>query len=233
MSQIDPASDRVWHAKQYPFEIPDHSYQLNADGWQPLADFAIDEMLHPVVASGSNASPARLADKFAGFLDRPIDVTHATLCDFDAVYSAHFAKYGAIPATLMRAAGTVVSVNVAWLDDAQLDRMHATEALGVNYEYQILEEISLMLDDGPTLDRASAYISKRGALNFGGAPVALSAVHALERKWQALSQEQMLDAARLRLAPESALDHFISESLHDDDLRLARTHALAVDAIGF
>ena len=79
----------------------------------------------PVIAAGSNAAPARLA---ANFRDRPattVPMTRAHLCNHAAIYAAHFALYGALPATLHRVAGAASEVFLTWLTPAHLACMHA------------------------------------------------------------------------------------------------------------
>lgn len=167
----------VTHAKAYPFHIPDDSYVLGKDGWRPVNDPADThehtQGRHAVIASGSNASPDRLAIKFADhahLLSDPIPVTQAQLHDFDSVYSAHFSGYGSIPATLAHAPGAMAEVFVTWLTDAQLNRMHETEAVGVNYDFVKLTDIRLLNEYGGGFTQAHAYMSKRGCLNKDGEP---------------------------------------------------------------
>lgn len=189
---------------------------------------------HGVIASGSNASPDRLAAKFKDhqhLLDAPLYVTRASLRDFDAVYSAHFTSYGSIPATLAHAPGTDAEVFVTWLTDAQLVRMHDTEAVGVNYDYTRLEGIGLVLEDGSGYTQAHAYMSKRGCLNNEGQPVSLSATRASGRMWKAMSQEEVLNHARSLIAPDQDTDSFIRSHIDCPNTRQSRTAQLAETAL--
>ncbi|MBL4614402.1 MAG: hypothetical protein JKY27_05965 [Magnetovibrio sp.] len=189
---------------------------------------------HAVIASGSNASPNRLAAKFSNhghLLDDALFVTRATLHDFDAVYSAHISNYGSIPATLAHTPGTDADVFVTWLTDAQLERMHTTEAVGENYDYARLNGISLVLEDGSGYTQAHAYMSKRGCLSHDGRPIALAALNATGRMWCAMSQTEVLDHARSLIAPELDANNFIQSHIECANTRQARTAILSKTAL--
>lgn len=223
------------HAKSYPFDIPEHSYVLRKEGWTTL-DVGPNECKnrHAVIASGSNASPDRLMRKFAGhpqLLENPLYITRATLHEFDAVYSAHISHYGSIPATLAHAPGTQTDVFVTWLTDHQLERMHETEAVGVNYDYARLQGIGLVLENGSGYTQAHAYMSKRGCLNHDGHPIALSSMKATGRIWKAMNQAEVLNHARSLIAPGLDTDSFIKSHIDCPDTRQARTDQLAATAL--
>jgi len=134
----------------------------------------------------------------AGYISATSDIPQSLSCkpqpvhtcrvwDFDAVYSAHFARYGAIPAALRQAPGTISELALTWLDAAELTRMHETEALGFNYDYGIAKGLRLEPELGPVPDRVYAYIGHRGYLDHAGAPVALAEVAAEGRTVPALA----------------------------------------------
>lgn len=225
----------IHHAKSYPFDIPQGSYLLNRDGWFPLYTGGHQTKgRHAVIASGSNASPERLAAKYRGhdhLLDDPLFVTRATLRDFDAVYSAHFSSYGSIPATLAHAPSTEVGVFITWLTDGQLQRMHETESVGENYDYAHLHGIGLVLEDGSGYTQAHAYLSKRGCLNHNGKPIPLSTLETQGRQWEAMSQSEVLDYARSLIAPKESTDSFIKAHIECPKTRKKRTDQLAQTAL--
>jgi len=142
--------DVVARAKAYPFDPPASSFVLE-DGavraldlraaWRDVAG------RRPVLACGSNQSPARLRQKFTNG-EGPVLVTKVTVEDLDAVFAAHIASYGAVPATLIPAPGTRVSLAITWLTPLQERVMHATEAVGVIYDYVRLTGIAAELEDG-------------------------------------------------------------------------------------
>jgi len=220
----------VTHAKAYPFRLPEGSYVLDRDGWRPIDGdenapaFPSDRVA--VIASGSNASPDRLADKFAGhadLLESPVFVERARLDDFDAVYSAHISSYGSIPATLAHVPGAVADVFVTWLTEGQLARMHETEAVGVNYDFAKLGGIHLHCETSGAFTSAHAYISKRGCLSHRGQPVPLAATNAKGRQGRAMTQAEVLDYARTLIAPRSDIDIFIRQHIECSDTRAQRT----------
>jgi len=189
---------------------------------------------HAVIASGSNASPDRLKAKFqdhADLLDQPIYVTRAKLRNFDTVYSAHFAEYGSIPATLAHARDIETDVFVTWLTDGQLKCMHQTESLGVNYDYVRLEGIGLVIEDGSGYTQAHAYMSRRGCLSLEGKPISLSSVNATGRTWRAMTQEEVLDHARKLIAPHQDTDVFVREHIDCHDTRQERISKLSETAV--
>lgn len=227
-------NDRIAHAKAYPFTIPQNSYILTADGERPFSGAPHHPGRHPVIASGSNASPERLMAKYTDhpdLLHDAIPVERAQLHDFDAVYSAHIAGYGAIPATLSHAPGTIADVFITWLTDPQLEHMHQTEAVGVNYDYVKLTGILLLCSCGAGLTTAYAYVSRRGCLNKNAKPVPLAAISATGRQWPAMTEAEALDFTRSRFAPEQEINTFIRQHIESDETRAERTQHLSADAL--
>ena len=124
---------RLSRARGYPYSIPERSFVYRDRG---IGDFdpALLAGRTPVLAIGSNQSPQRLVQKFGHDASHVIPVQRARLADFDVVYSAHIASYGAVPAMLQTCAGAAVHVAVTWLDDTQLEIMHASEITAANVE---------------------------------------------------------------------------------------------------
>jgi len=189
----------------------------------------------PVLAIGSNRAPAQLARKFHDFENPAVVVARATLFDFDVVYGAGIAGYGAVGgATLAPCSGAAVEVWTTWLDDPQLQRMHETEGLAAGvYGFFELQRISLCFAAGPRWPKALAYVQRSGALNLGGRPVALAEVPAERRLFPALRQPQLQALLRDRFAPGVAVDRFVQENLAKPTTRCARVAALARDALPF
>lgn len=226
-----PESDRdlLALAKSYPYPAPEASY-LFADGEAgPIlrADFAGRV---PVLAHGSNRSPAQLRRKFGTAATIP--VSYGWLADYDVVYSAHITQYGAVASTLQHRPGTRVRLAVTWLDEAQLARMHETEGPS-NYAYGRLAGIDLRVDHGPTAEymEAFVYLGRNGCLDLDEAPVGLAAVAAEGRGRRAHHQEEALDLVRGRHRPESTLDQMILEAVRRADRRQALTAEMKARAI--
>jgi hypothetical protein len=229
----------VNHALAYPYPAPGYCYLYRGGeaGIQPLnaRDIAVVTRGRvAILASGSNRAPERLAAKYPELgSDECVPVTRCRLHGFDSVYSAHFARYGAIAATLQASPGTVVELAVTWLSEAQLPAMHRSEARGVNYDYARLSGLRIELADGTALDEAHAYIGRRGCLALDGAAVALAEIPARGRRFPALDQREVQTLARDRLAPGADLETFIEENVLAAETRFHRTEALAEDALPF
>ena len=183
----------------------------------------------PVLAAGSNQSPAQLKRKYGGLADAGmIPARRGRLHDFDVVYAAHLTAYGSVPATFQHSPGTAVVVFVLWLDERQLARMHETEG---NYTYDHLTDIRITLDSGAEMCQAFAYSSKSGCLNHGGACIGLKEIPATDRRFEALGQVAALTLMRDRFAPGEEVDTFVRQHLDDREVRQHRTRAMGEDAL--
>ena len=222
-------------AKAYPFAIPEHSYLYIGGEVRPLdgpLDPAAPELEGrvPILAVGSNAAPEHLKLKF-GQLDgaQVIPVERARLFDFDSVYSAHVTSYGSIPATLAPSPGTELALGVTWLTRDQLSRMHETE--GANYRFGQLSGVRVEIGGARILDRISAYVSVHGCLAVAGARLGIAGIAARNRKFEEMSQLEVLSFARDRAAPGKPLDDFILRAIGDAGYRRRLTAELKKDAI--
>lgn len=208
-------------AVDYPFFAPLERYVFAAD--DVAAEFSIDNRT-PVLALGSNAAPLQLRRKFAG-TSGPIPVSRAVLFDHVIVYSAHFTRYGALPATLYRHDGAIAFVAITWLDDRQLARMHETESVGVNYDYVEVGDIRLEHDAGlgdgtiPSDLGVGAYVSRHGPLLHADRPIRLAETASSGCPLPALTQPAALRFAQRRVAPDLAFDAFMAKLVVDDAFR--------------
>jgi hypothetical protein len=217
-------------ATGYPYEFPACSYLFADHTRHPLPDDITAELTGriPVIACGSNRAPEQLSRKFQDWpLPLRIPVLCAKLAGFDVVYSAHFTRYGAIPATLHPCPGATVDVAVQWLTPAELQRMDATEGIGINYDRRHLTGIDLEIEGSSTIHTAETYLSRRGPLIHQNTPVALKAIPCDGRVWPALDQCGVLELARRRLAPNATLDGFIHSIVTDAEYRTRQTRLLA------
>lgn len=215
-------NERLARAFGYPYHIPDHSYLVINQDWQPLG--AQEATKHrdnrtPVLAVGSNQSPEQILRKFQGSDWSPIACEKCTVANFDTVFSAHITSYGSIAAALHPSPGTTVSLFVNWLDDAQLEAMHPTELGHENYVYARLKDIELKIENGPTLSEVYFYRGNSGAYAPSGEPIPLAEVSAPGRRWAAMGQEDIQSHLTERLASESSVDDFVLSSIADVDAR--------------
>jgi hypothetical protein len=179
-----------------------------------------------IVASGSNASPARLAQKLAPHLDgRAVTGVPCVVAGWTPVYSAHFTFYGALPATLDREPGARAELICLHVPAALLPVLHRSEALGRNYGFYRLED-GAVRDAGGDVREAHAYLSLHGVLELDGAPrrLAAFAVHGSARA--ATSERTVMEAARRLLAAELDLDAFVARLAGDGAFRTAATGRL-------
>ncbi|MFZ5792264.1 MAG: hypothetical protein ACOY3L_16355 [Pseudomonadota bacterium] len=228
---------RLALATGYPYAIPAASYLFEDGAARPLPVDADYSGRTPVLAIGSNRSPAQLARKFA-HMPRPqrIPVTRAWLADFDVVFATHLARYGAIPGNLYPALGVMVRVAVTWLDPEQLAAMHATELAGEAYVYARLDGIDLRLDrpgagGALRLESVAAYVSLHGAFAEAGQPLGLAALEAQGRRHAAVSVAGALDRLRRRAGDARDLDAFILAAIEDKALRQRLTALMRADAL--
>lgn len=189
---IGDDDSRLARAYGYPYPAPDHDFVFHAGKVQSLEGSEELGGRQPVIAVGSNRAPEQLARKFGSGAEARIPVTWAWMHGYDVVYCAHLAGYGSVPATLHVSPETEVRVAVTWLTEAQLDRMHETENVGVSYVYGTFPQESVDLGAGRPSMRAGCYITKRGALALDGEPIALAEVEARRRRYRSLSQQAKL-----------------------------------------
>lgn len=111
--------------------------------------------------------------------------------------------------------------------------MHETEVATGNYHFGRLDGIDVQLENGRTLSSAYVYCSIRGSLVDNAAPIALTEVEAIGRKWTSLNQLEVQALARDRVSPGIDMDEFIREAIADSSVRQARTEALMADSLPF
>lgn len=211
-------NERLARAYGYPYHIPDHSYVVADQDWQPLAAHAAEgyrDNRTPVLAVGSNQSPEQILRKFQGPDWSPIACEKCTLANFDTVYSAHITGYGSIAAALHPSPGTTVSLFVNWLDDAQLEAMHPTELGHENYVYARLKDIELQVENGPTLSEVYFYRGNAGAYAPTGDPIPLAEVTAPGRQWAAMGQRDIQAYLTTTVASDISVDDFVLTSIAD------------------
>lgn len=205
-------------AREYPYPIPTRSFVYRDGDVYPFEPL-LCEGRTPVLAIGSNQSPARLSQKFPADTNHLIPVQRARLKDFDVVYSAHISRYGAVPAMLQYSPGSTVEVAVTWLNQDQLRIMNDSEVQAANYAFALLEDLEITLDGGAVVFSAHVYVSSRGHLSSGG-PLALAAIRCEARRYRPVTTSQALNLVRDRVAPDMSSDEFVVRLVKDDAYRL-------------
>lgn len=245
-------------ALDYPYSAPPNSYVLIAGcchalpGAGPssldealsriaLMPEVLDECLEgrtlsaqgrtPVLAYGSNRSPRVLAKKLQGCRDGVVPVLSAVVSGLDVCYSAHVARNGILPATIYPYEDTAVRVKVTWFSSEQLARIHESESLGTNYDFMRISGIEVIFEDGSSWQELWAYVSRRGCLNLGLGPVALSAIEASGRRAVALSEREVMRELAVRFSDTSDANEFVARLAADEALRASLTLALTAGAV--
>ncbi|MYS75663.1 hypothetical protein GTY88_35370, partial [Streptomyces sp. SID5926] len=163
----------------YPGAWPRESGLLDGDRLLPLDRPVYDEEdgRVPVLAIGSNASPAQLRHKMAEFgIDSPIPMVRSRVTGLDIGVSAHVSRMGYVSASPVGAPGTVRELFVLWLDTEQLAVIDASEGVpmaGGNFDRVWLPAPDVRVEpgDGSVLGGAYAYVNRHGVLHDGtGAP---------------------------------------------------------------
>jgi hypothetical protein len=219
----------IEHALAYPWERPPGSYLLTDAGVELLVDLSAAERQRvldrfvsdaggrsPLLAIGSNAAPGTLERKFAHFPeedDRAVLALTGRLHDFDVGAAAQPALYGSMPATLFPSPGTAVCATVLWVTPNQFTQLTWSE---LSYRLGRLRTRFEVDDGGAGFDEILVFVSRFGAFCVGERPVALAAVPASGRTAEALTQEQLLDAAAaLAIGPEARAEALVRTVFED------------------
>jgi hypothetical protein len=164
--------------------VPPGSRRLGAPGGEPLDD-ALRRMRrpvvaerHPVLAVGSNGSPAQLHRKLAGRTGVLVPMTYVAVGGLVPGVSAHVSRPGYVPAAPVLLRGATGRLVLLWLDDAQLAVVDATEP---NYHRIALPaEVTVSLDGAGPLTGCRVYAGRHGCLtDRSGRPFRLTGQAAL------------------------------------------------------
>lgn len=224
----------------YPWTRPAGSYRLTSGSVELLEDLTGGERERvlaefasegsgrlPVLAIGSNAAPEALERKFAHFAeeeDRAVLALTGRLHDFDVGVGAQPTIYGSMPATLFPSPGTAVCATLLWVTPRQFTQLTWSE---LTYWLGKLRT-RFEADEGDEhFDEVLAFVSRFGAFCVDERPVALAPIQASGRTAEALTQEQLLDAAAvLAIGPEAkaeTLVRAIFEDLNEINRKIAAT----------
>jgi hypothetical protein len=229
MPPRDYEAELFKRAIEYPWTRPEGSYLLKDAEVELLADLPPEERERvvrqfasaegrrsPLLAFGSNAAPEALERKFAHFAteaDRAVLVLTGRLHDFDVGVAAQPALYGAMPATLFPSPGTAVSTAMLWVTPAQFTQLAWSE---ISYRLGRLRTRFDVDVSKESFGEVFAFVSRFGAFCVNGGPVALAAVPAAGRTADALTQEQLLDAAaELAIEPGASAEMLVRAIFED------------------
>jgi hypothetical protein len=217
-------------ALEYPWARPRGSFLIGEDGevappaqlgdeagTDAISRLAADRDRRPLLAIGSNGSPATLRAKFGHFdegADRAVLALGGCLPGFDVGAAPQPAIYGSLPATLFPCGGAAVRAALLWVTPAQLTQLAWSE---VNYRLGRLRA-RFELDDEVVepLEEVYAFVSRFGTFAPGGEPAALAAVPAGGRSAPALPQRQLLDLAATLVLGAGADAAALVRAVHED-----------------
>lgn len=247
--------DQLRRALDYPYWIPPTHFVLDARsgetflhpdlvvvGWQIAhkaphstfydVDLIIDgrerrlESVCPVVSFGSNASPEQLRRKFLG---RSADRIVSVRCQISGavpVFSAHFAKYGAVPSCLGDCPGATSNLFVNLLPVPELEIMNESEGIGDRYA------LAALLPHGECSQPLQGmglfyYKSLHGPLlSQDHEPICLAAFEVENCRFRQSTERPLLRWALTALFPELDFEAALLTILQSEEVRAQATQRL-------
>lgn len=160
------------HPLTYPGAWPADSGVLHGDRMLPL-ERPVYEDRAPVLAVGSNASPAQLRHKMAEFgIDSPVPMVRSRVTGVEVGVSAHVSRMGYVSASPIVSPGAVRELFVIWLDRRQLDVIDASEGVPLtrgNFWRAWLPASGVRVEvaHGQVLPGVYSYVNRHGVLHDG------------------------------------------------------------------
>lgn len=166
-----------------------------------------------ILAVGSNAAVPVLRRKFGS---KPVRLVQGPvrLNGHAKVHSAHIARYGSMPATLMEQTGQHAMTHLQLVPVDHLARLDASEAVGANYDRVWLDQALHVPWLRRRLPGVWTYRSRHGPAMRDGTPMVLG------------SQRKALAHAAERAAWTLDLPAFVYLLVRDVGFRSAVTQAL-------
>jgi hypothetical protein len=192
------------------WRVPARSASL--DELMGAAGVAAIDARSPVLAIGSNASPAQLLRKFTTLgVSTVVPMTMATVTGLERAHSAHVSAAGYVPITPIWAADSRASFFVLWLDPDQVDALDRTEP---NYDRCLLTDAhEATLESGERLPVIGLYVSRWGHLLSASGT-------ALPPSSQRNLLASLLDrSSELRKLAGPGPEDFVSRAAASEDLR--------------
>ncbi|MFS8199824.1 hypothetical protein ACLVWQ_14195 [Streptomyces sp. CWNU-52B] len=211
----------------YPGVWPAESGVLDGDRLLPLTRLTFTDRV-PVLAVGSNASPAQLRLKLRqyGLSSSRLPLVKARVTGLEIGVSAHVSTMGYVSASPFGAPGHTRDLFVTWLDAAQLAAVDESE--GVTRPSGAYDRVPLPatgfrveLESGEPLDDAQLYVNRHGVLHDG---TGAARRHPGERR---LLTELLAESPGLRKLFGSTPEEFCSRTRADPRLAAEGTRLFA------
>lgn len=201
------------HGRLHALDMP--RIDVNRDGIAHISNLG---PCLPLLAVGSNAAHSALRRKFGS---RAISLVQGpvSLRGFSRAHSAHVARYGALPATLMQEEGALLQTHLQFIPLKHLAALDASEAVGVNYERVRLPADSLQAHWLPNalcrqLSTVWTYRSRHGVAMRNGQPLLLGRQkHALAHAAHCAGWKLDLEAFVVLLVRDQGFRQAVSQAL--------------------
>ena len=184
----------------YPVRIRDKQFEVQNtnNDWTDL-----DQLLkkrtgyslsnrYAVLAVGSNACPARLADpdKYDRDASTFIPVFRGWIDDAVSVYVPYLCSYGSIPATIMGKIGAQTNIWITLLSEPELRIMDKSEGRGNNYDLIELPHAIFHFNDALSITSVCAYYESYGLQDLDSeAPILLGCFESSGTELQSMNQQ--------------------------------------------
>ena len=230
-----PTMSMLERALDYPYQAPEGDYLLSCGHCLCLPDDYDFRGRTAVLSVGSNRAPAQLFRKFGN--NAKVPVTEVVVTGCDVVHVAGLSGYGAVPCAPFPSEGTTITLNIAWLTETQLLEMHATESVGIAYDFVEWDTSSICLSRDMKLGRLFGYASCIGAFEHRGHPAALTRINAENRVFPEKTQDEMqLALAMMTGYGELALQDWVqlsqsNEGVHQQAQKIALSCAVRPEAV--
>ena len=230
IDEFFPNYSSLERAVSYPYPAPDFSFSFYKGEFVKGIRHDLESRV-PILSVGSNRSPYQLKRKFT--LDEDICVTPAILFDSDIVYAASISAYGSVPATQWPSKGASVALNVLWLKEDQLNKMHLTEGLGIAYHFVKLTTGTVKIEDFDYTKDIYGYISVPGVLPFqDNLPRRLSYIGGDNSSLNNFSEINALHYLKETVGDKRLqLDQWLERIINDEEYRFSKLRALRAIAI--
>ena len=230
IDELFPNYSSFERAVSYPYPAPDFSYSFYKGEFVKGIRHDLESRI-PILSVGSNRSPYQLKRKFT--LNEDICVTPAILYDSDIVYAASISAYGSVPATQWPSKGALVALNVLWLKEDQLNKMHLTEGLGIAYHFVKLTTGTVEIEDFDYTKDIYGYISVPGVLPFkDNLPRRLSSIGGDNINLNEFSEINALHCLQEIVGDKRLqLDQWLEKIINDEEYRFSKLRVLRAKAI--